>query len=190
MTQRDIDTAGRPPVALGCSLAVLAVVVGVLFVGGCIAFVESGADSGKVVLRDADSYEFASVDYQGENNFFLVRTPQGEFVAFSDLDAANRSNPSRQCRANLVRFGDPAHARITDDFGERFSRESGGSQIIFREACNDAVYDLAGIRLDADARNLDQFSVTIDRQNRVVVDVSRRICTSRDEREFRLSTTC
>ena len=176
--------------AIGCSLALLAVVLAVLFVGGCIAFAESGADSGKVTLRDANSYEFGSVDFIGENNFFLSRTPQGEFLALSDLDSANRSNAARQCRANLVNFRDPAHPRLTQEYSGRFSSEAGSSRVLFREACNDAVYDLAGVRLDEDGRNLDQFSVTIDDRNQVVVDVSRRICSAREEQEYRLPASC
>ncbi len=190
MTQRDVEPTGQRPVAMGCSLAVLTVVLSVIAVGGCIAFAESGANTGKITLRDADSYDYDSVDFNGANNFYLVRTPSGQLVAFSDLDVANRSNSARQCRVIIVHPQAPEFVRLSDEFEGRFSSQAGSSPTMFREACNDAVYDLAGVRIDEDGRNLDQFSVTIDRQNRVVVDISRRICTARELREFRLPATC
>lgn len=176
--------------ALGCTLVVLALVIGVVLVGGCIAFAESGADTGKTTLLDADAYDFDTFTYEGERNYFLNRMPSGEFVAVSDLDAANRANASRQCRATIVHPQDPAYKRLIEDYGEQISAEAGSSEFLFREACNDAVYDLAGVLVSGEGRNLDQFRVTIDRRNQVIVDVSKRTCTERRGTDQRVEVAC
>lgn len=190
MNQQLESETARRPVAMGCTLTLLSLVLAVAFVGGCIAFAESGADDGKTVLRDADSYDYDTIEFVGERNLFVARTAAGELFAYADLDAANRASSVRQCRAQVVHPADPANARLQTSLAGRFSAEAGGSKILLREACNDAVYDAAGVRLDQDGRNLDRFTVSIDRQNRVVVDVSKRMCSAREEQTLRVKVSC
>jgi len=72
VTDEGVQNA-RPPVLLGCVSAVAFVVAVFGFFAFLIVFLESGADSGKVQLEDAEAYAPGSVEFVGEENLFLVR---------------------------------------------------------------------------------------------------------------------
>ena len=166
------------PVLLGCVGMVVAVGLvifgGVLFVG----FLESGSDTGHMKLRDAESYAPGSAEFVGERNFFLVRLPEGDFLAVADLDAANRAASGRRCRVQLTQADTAENIELIEQYRGRFSADAGGAAAVFREDCNGVVYDIAGKRLTGEGRNLDRYPVTIDGSGFVVVDVSRRECST------------
>lgn len=180
MTESDEYVSARPPVALGCAFMVTALVA-LFIVGACVTiYLDSGANTGEMVLDDARAYAEGSYQYVGERNYFVVRLPDSSFVALSDLDAANRATPERRCRVQAVPPDDPANGAIIAEYGQRISSQAGGWTLVFRETCNGAIYDAAGIRIDRDGRNLDRYPASVNPQGRLVVDVSTRECSSRE----------
>ncbi len=180
MTEAEEYTSPRPPVALGCAFMMMALVA-LFIVGACVTvYLDSGANTGEMVLDDARAYGVGSYQYVGERNYFVVRLPDSSFVALSDLDAANRATPERRCRVQAVPPDDPANEAIVDAYGRRISSQAGGWTLVFRETCNGAIYDAAGIRIDRDGRNLDRFPSSINPDGMLVVDVSVRECSSRE----------
>ena len=153
-------------------------------------YLDSGANTGEMVLNDARAYADGSYEYVGERNYFVVRLPDSSFVALSDLDAANRATPDRRCRVQAVPPEDPGNAALIEAYGRRITPQAGGWNLVFRETCNGAVYDAAGIRLDRDGRNLDRFPASVDPEGRLVVDVSERECTERNGTNTFRSAAC
>lgn len=177
---RDTPAGPRPPVLLGCVSVAAFVGIVVLLAVAVIGFLESGANSGRLVLAPAESYSNGAVEFVAERNFFLMRLGDGSFVALSDLDAANRANPQRRCRVAPIPRSDPTLPQLLAGYAGRMSAKAAGATLLFREDCNSAVYDVTGVRLDGDAANLERFPVEIDSMGRVTVDVSKRICTKRE----------
>ncbi len=180
MTFESRPESARPPVALGCFLAVAAVVV--LFALGTFAvlFFESGANSGKIRLDVPEAYAVGSVEFIGRNNFFIIRLRDESFVAVSDLDAANRSNQQRRCRVALIDLVDATSGLPGGTLTGRMSPGAAGATSVFRESCYGAIYDVAGARLDGIGRNLDRFAVEVGPDGHLVVDISKRICSEQD----------
>lgn len=190
MTDYPQDQAAPRPVFMGCALALVSVVAAVALIGGCIVFAESGANDGTVTLRDARSYAPGSIEYSGEGNFFIVRTLDGAFVILSDLDAANRANQAQRCRVSRVGADDPAIAGLLNQYRSRISPEAGGATSLFRETCNNAVYDFLGIRLDQDGPNLDRLSSAVNDRRLLVVDTRGRTCTERTAESMSREVDC
>ena len=187
---QDEYVSPRPPVALGCAFMVTVVVV-LFIIGACVTtYLDSGANTGEMVLNDARAYADGSFTYVGERNYFVVRLPDSSFVALSDLDAANRATPERRCRVQAVPPEDPGNGALIEAYGRRISSQAGGWALVFRETCNGAVYDAAGIRIDRDGRNLDRFPASVDPDGKLVVDVSERECSERDGSSLARSVTC
>lgn len=180
----------RPPVALGCTFAVAAIVAVVAFIGFAIVFLESGADRGEITLLPAASYPEGHLEYLRAEHVHFIRMPSGDFLALSDLDAANRAASGTRCRAHQVPFEDPALREIVDTYRSRFSPAAAGYAVVFRETCNGALYDLAGVRLNGDGPNLDQLEVTTDANGRVVIDTRERTCTERVAAEIARPVEC
>ncbi len=174
---------------MGCGLAVIALIAAFALVGGCIVFAESGADDGKVVLRDARSYEPGSLEYVTASNFYVLTQADSSFIVMSDLDAANRANQARRCRIQQMPRTS-ALAALLEQYKARISPEASGATVLFEEGCNGARYDLLGTRLDADGRNLDTFETEIDSRGNLVVDTRQRICTTRTAESLRESVEC
>lgn len=169
----------RPPNSspFGC-LALFAVVVFAgFFVLFLILFLGSGAETGEMELRVAESYAPGSYDYNGDRNFYLVRLGNGTFIALSDLDAANRAETGRRCRVSPIPGNDPALPGLLEQYRAGLQGPAEGTTLLFREDCNGAIYNVLGERLDASERNLDRYDVSINDRGRVVVDVSQRRCT-------------
>ncbi|MEX0783633.1 MAG: hypothetical protein WD557_13395 [Dehalococcoidia bacterium] len=185
------DVPSRPPVLLGCA-ALVAVVVAVILGGVCAAvFLESGADSGKVQLEDADAYAPGSITYNGEFNFFVVRSREGEFFALDDLDAANRANQGRRCRALALSPRDPDREQLVTRYQAAMSPQGRSLGIILRENCNGAVYDGLGVRLDTPGeRNLDRFAVREASNGRLEVSTGERLCSHREEGNLVSAVDC
>jgi hypothetical protein len=166
------------PRAFGCA-AVLAVLVffgfAALFL---VIFLESGANTGELELKEAEAYARGSYEFVGERNFFIVRLADGTFLALSDLDAANRAAEGRRCRVAPIATADPTLPGLLERYRSRLHGPAEGATLLFREDCNGALYSVLGERLDADAPNLDRYEVTINERGRVVVDVSRRRCST------------
>jgi hypothetical protein len=185
------DLAGVPkPLFGGCfgvfvGGAVLLAAVVFLFI-----FLDSGANTGRMVLRHADSYAPGTVEFVGERNFFVVRLADGEFLALSDLDAANRSAQGQRCRVAPMAVSDPRLPELLEKHRSAMSPAARGATLLFREECNGAMYDLTGLRLDADERNLDRYETSVDGEGHLVVDVSRRICTEARGGEFFAEVRC
>ena len=75
MTEPEEYVSARPPVALGCAFMVT-VLVALFVVGACITvYLDSGADTGEMVLNDARAYADGSYQYIGDRNYFVVRLP-------------------------------------------------------------------------------------------------------------------
>jgi hypothetical protein len=70
------------------------------------------------------------------------------------------------------------------------SDEAAGSTVVFRESCNNAVYDVTGVRLDTEGRNLDRHPVSITDDGFLSVNVARRVCTERTAEELRAEVDC
>lgn len=166
------------PKALGCA-ALLAVLVflgfGALFV---VIFLQSGANTGELELKEAEAYARGSYEFVGERNFFIVRLADGSFLALSDLDAANRAAEGRRCRVAPIATTDPTLPGLLERYRAQLDGQAEGVTLLFREDCNGALYSVLGERLDAATANLDRYDVTINERGRVVVDVSRRHCSS------------
>jgi hypothetical protein len=171
----------RPPVLLGCASAVALVVVLFGVFAFLIVFLESGADTGKVRLEDAEAYAPGSVEFIGEENLYLVRLADGAYLALSDLDAANRARPERRCRVAPMPLNDTRLPEILERYGSRMSADAAGSTLVFREECEGAMYDVTGLRLDSDGRNLDRYPVTVDGTGHVVVNTAKRQCSEREQ---------
>lgn len=189
MTQESTPSV-RPPVALGClgaAFAVALVVFGAVFLA---VFLDSGADTGKLELELAEAYAPGSVEFVGERNFYLVKLPDSTFFALVNLDAANRTAEQRQCRIAPLVGNDPRLPALLQQFGARFDPRVAGGQLVFREDCNGAVYDATGLRLSGDGRNLDRYGVELKDSGRVVVNVSERICTAREEQRTAVPVEC
>jgi len=175
---------------LGCGVAALAAAALVLL-GACfVAYIESGANTGRVTLLPYDAYEVGSIEYHPAEHFYLVRLSPSEFVALADLDAANRAEEGRRCRVAAGARTDPKLPELLERYGERMNPALAGSTYLLREECFGALYDASGLRLDADGRNLDRHPVTIDAQGRIVVDTRVRICSERTERELFAEVPC
>ncbi len=171
----------RPPVLLGCMAAVALVVAVFGSFAFLIVFLESGADTGKVRLEDAEAYAPGSVEFIGEENLFLVRLADGAYLALADLDAPNRARTERRCRVAPLQPGDARLPGILERYGAAMSDDATGSTLVFREECGGAMYDVTGLRLDAEGRNLDRYPVSIDSAGRVVVDTAKRQCSQREQ---------
>lgn len=150
--------------------------IGIVFF---IAFMESGADTGKEVLQPASAYPPGTVQYESKHNYYVVRTADGAFLALSDLDAANRAS-ARKCRVAQVDLQDPALPGLLQQYASKMSPQAVGSTLLFRENCNSAVYDFTGLRLDGPGPNLDRYPVSVNNEGRLTVDVTRRTCTERE----------
>jgi hypothetical protein len=168
-------------VLLGCFSIVAGVVIMAFLIIVLVGYMESGADRGTVTLRIAESYPPGSYEYIGTENLYIVRLIDGRFLALTDLDAANAANQSRRCRVAPVIPGDPAFLAMHEQYQRRVQREVTGTTVYLREACNNAIYDLTGTRLDANGPNLDRLAVEEDQQGRIVVDTRDRECSRRDE---------
>jgi hypothetical protein len=190
MTIERPQAAIRPPVMLGCTAVVAGVALIVVVVVFAIAFLDSGADSGEVTLQDARAYPPGSFEYIGQHNFYIVRLPDNTLVALSDLDAANRASTQRRCRVAEIGLSDPQLPALLQRLGARMSPQARGSTLLLSEDCNHAVYDQAGLRLDADGPNLDRYATKLDSQGRVVVSLTKRTCSERSEETLFAPATC
>lgn len=179
----------RPPVFLGCAAAAFALVLLVLGVIFFVSFLDSGANNGKVTLLPAESFAPNTITYESKNNFYLVRLGDGSALALSDLDAANRGAATR-CRVAQLAATDPLLVQLLQQYGSRQSPQAAGSTVLLRESCNRAVYDLSGLRLDADGPNLDRLEVSLDKQGHIVVDTRKRSCTERSGANLFSPVTC
>ena len=168
------------PVALGCTLAVAAVALVILVAVLGVIYIESGADTGEAVLDPVGAYAPGTVSFVPAEHLFVVRTPAGDLLVVGDLDRGQREARQLQCRVAPLLPGDPSLARLLDEHGDSLSADAAGTQFLFREGCSGAVYDLAGVRLDADGPNLDRYAVSVDDAGRVVVDLQDRTCTRRE----------
>jgi hypothetical protein len=185
------DTPGRPPVLLGCG-ALLGILVLLVSGGVCAAvFLESGADSGMIQLQDAGAYAPGSVEFVSEFNLFIVRDLDGNYHALDDLDAANRASQSRRCRVQAIPAAHPDFARLRVDYNAALSPPGRRLSFLFREDCNGALYDGAGVRLNASGeRNLDRFAVSEASNGRLEVSTGERICTQTQGPEFFAPLDC
>ena len=168
----------RPPVALGCTLALAAVGFVAFIVVLAVVFLESGSDDGQVTLDPAGAYPPGTMTRVPARGFYLVRLPDGRAVALADLDAANRA-ASTKCRVQQVGTSDPLLPTLLAAHGSRMNPLVLGSSVLLRETCNGALYDISGLRIDGDGPNLDRFAVTVDAAGRVVVATGKRTCTER-----------
>src|SRR3990172_3682073 len=132
-------------------------------------------------LEDAEAYAPGSVEFVGEENLFLVRLADGAYLALADLDAANRARPERRCRGAPMQLTDARLPGILERYGAAMSDAAVGSTFVFREECDGALYDVTGLRLDGDGRNLDRYPVSVDGTGRVVVDTAKRHCSQREQ---------
>ena len=186
----DTESSSRPGRTLGCVVLPLALVVGGFFAVLLIVFLDSGSDTGMMVLEQREAYGRGTVEYIGERNFYLVRLGDGSFLALSDLDAANRASTQRRCRAAPIPTSDPALPGLLDRYRARLSPAATQSTLLFREDCNGAIYDLTGARLDQDGPNLDRYPVSIRKDGKVGVDLARRQCTRRTAEAASAEVAC
>ena len=180
----------RPPVALGCTAA--AGVLGLLAVLAVFAlrYLDSGSADGSVALDIAESYGKPSVTRSGENSLWLVRTDKGDFFAIADMDAANRAATGRKCKVNPIGAADPNLAELLTRYRGSLSGPVANVGLLFREDCNGAVYDAAGVRQDGPGPNLDRFATSVDGQGRLMVKMAKRTCSAREGTNASAKTKC
>jgi hypothetical protein len=172
--------AVRPPVVLGCTFAVAAVVAVVAVVAFAISFLDSGATGGTAVLNVPEAYAPGSLQYESADNFYLVRLRDGTFLALSDLDAANRANQAKRCRVAPISTQDPDLPGLLTQYANQMSADAAGSNVLFRETCNGATYDLTGARVDGVGPNLERLSIDKNSAGKLVVNLTKRTCTERE----------
>ena len=180
----------RRPVAMGCAFAAMALVGVVAVLAFAIVFLESGSATGKVRLDVAEAYGVGSIEFIGARNFYLIRVSPREFIALSDLDAANRANQQRRCRVAPIARDDPGLPTLLERFANATNAAAAGSTLLFREACNGVLYDVTGLRLDGEGANLDRYPIAFDSSGHVTVDVSKRICSERSEQDLFAEIKC
>jgi hypothetical protein len=191
MTYQRPDPPSPRPVLLGCVGAAAVVALLVLIVIFVVIFLESGADDGQLDLEQARAYAEGSVEFVGQRNIYLVRLEEDDFYALYDLDAANRANAQRRCRVAPIAPNDPLLPALLEQYRSNMSAQARGSNFLFRETCNNAVYDVTGLRLDnTTAPNLDRYRVTIRNNGRLSVDLTERICTTRTASDPFTPTAC
>jgi hypothetical protein len=179
----------KPPVLLGCGLFLGVIAVLVVAVVGFVVFLDSGSATGKVTLDRAAAYAEGSVERFPERGFYLVRL-RDDILALVDIDAANRLAQGRRCRVAPIAPADPALPGILERYRRSFSPPAAGSPIVFREDCNGALYDVAGMRLDGEGPNLDRYPVEVNEAGFVVVDTAKRSCSERDGAEHFAAVAC
>ena len=167
----------RPPVLLGCFASLTLLFLLVVGAGACITFLESGANSGKVVLEPAGAYPPGTITRVVQSGFYLVNLRGEGLFALSDIDAVNRASDSRRCRVETIDPADPAYADARTRYVDRFTASALTAAIVLRENCNGAIFDGTGARLDQDGPNLDRLEVSVDDTGRVVVNTARRTCS-------------
>lgn len=182
--------SARPPVFLGCLAMASALFAFVVVIVLAVQYFESGATA-RAVLDDAESYPVGTYEFVPEHNIFIVRLRDGTHLALDDLDAANRANPAVRCRVQPVTPAMGASfTALRDQYARRMSPDAAGANLVFRETCNGAVYDYAGIRLDADGPNLDRHNVAINDDGRLTVNVVTRECSERTDDDLSAPRTC
>lgn len=174
---------------LGCAAAAVAVLVLVAGAIALIVFLESGADDGDVALEAVGAYPPGSFQRFAEHGFYVVSF-RGEILALSDLDAANRAAEGRRCRVAPLAASDPNLREALDRYGASISPLAAGTTLVFHEECNGALYDAAGVRLDAEGRNLDRFRVSVDDADRLVVHTAERTCSERTANSTAAPSRC
>ena len=189
MQEDSSPATARPPVALGCFFAASVVVVIVGIIAFAIVFLESGADTGEVRLDQEEAYAPGSVEFVGEHNFFLVRLPDGSFVALADMDAQNRATEGARCRVALTNVDSPDLDVSPQTLRALMSPRAAGAVAVLRETCFGAIYDAAGVILAPEGRNLDQYAVDVS-SGVVNVDRSERICSERTRGSVSTKVTC
>ena len=116
----------------GCVVGLILIVVG-LAIG--IAYGGSGLRGGGIDLGYVEDYALASVVYRSTDGLFVVRLPDGEVIALSDVDPHNP--PGGECRVSFR----PDLAG-TDGYGRFF------------DICSGALYDISGRGLGDDGLDL------------------------------------
>ena len=175
---------------MGCGVIVGAFVIASVAFFAFVTFLESGSDTGKVTLEPVESYAPGNVTRAAEHGFFIVVLPDGELLALSDLDAANRASEDSRCRVAPISANDPALVEAMDAYQARMSPEAQSMGLVFREDCNNAHYDALGTRLDADGPNLDRLATSADEMDRLVVDTATRSCSTREGADLAIPVEC
>lgn len=167
----------RPPVGLGCGAAVAMVVLAIVAVGFFVVFLGGGTSSDVITLAPAATYAPGTVTYDGEHNIYVARLAKAGFVILGDMDRANRESTTRKCRVQPMSSDDKELVPLTQQYSARMSPEAQSTTFLFKEACNGAIYDITGVRLDADGPNLPRYSSTVDASGKLEVDLKSRRCT-------------
>ena len=175
----------RPPIALGCAVA-LAVVGGVIALAAfSVTYLESGAETRTIVLGPGASYAIGSVTPIAADRLFVVRLAEGTFLALADLDDASRAAGRQECRVAPIPREDPRLAGLLARHDARISPAARGLRFLFT-GCDDALYDVTGIRIDGDGPNLDRYATSSDEEGNLAVDLEDRTCSERSaEQPFR-----
>lgn len=186
----EVRNMARPPVAVGCGAAILAILGVVLAFVFFVVFLNGGSESSTVTLANADSYAPGSVTYNGDHRVYIVRMQKGEFIILADLDAANEASTTRKCRVQPIKTDDPQFLAMVKQYTPKMSTEAQSMPFLFREACNGAVYDITGLRLDSGGPNLARYASSIDPSGKLVVDLRSKHCSIRSSTSFFAPTAC
>lgn len=184
------EAPNRPSALLGCFTILTLVVALGLAAGACVIFLDSGADTGTLVLEQAESYERGSLRYYGESNVYLVRLPDGVFYALSNLDQANRAAEGSRCRVQSTAVTSPSIADRYAEVAGAVSPAAAGANAVFTESCNGAIYDATGIVLTGLGYNLDRHPVSVRDDGRLAIELAERECTRRTEQAVAEPVVC
>jgi len=180
----------RPPVALGCAAAVVVCALVVLAFVFFVVFLGGGTSSDVVTLNSADSYAPGTVTYSGDHNIYVVRLASVGFIILADMDEANRESTTRKCRVQPLKPDDENLLPLTQKYASQMSPDAQSTTFLFQEACNGAVYDITGVRLDAPGPNLARYSSTVSSGGKLEVDMRSRRCTQREGDDPFAPITC
>jgi hypothetical protein len=174
----DIGIAPRLPpwrraCSVGCVLwgAGVAIVLSTVFI--ILGLATGGDDGGSAGAGGfnagpATGYAFADVNEFDEERLFLVRLPDGEFRAFSNL-SARQQELGGSCRIYFDEAAQPGNiAQVT------------GMRGAFIEDCENTrtVWRVDGVlAFGAGYGDLDRFPVNVDQAGDLRIDTSERTCT-------------
>jgi len=175
----------RPPIALGCAVALTVLIGAIALAAFSVTYLESGAETRTIALAPGASYAFGSVTSVAEERLYVVRLGEGTFLALADLNDASRAAGRQECRVAPIAREDPRLAGLLARHDARISPAAKGLRFLFT-GCDGALYDVTGIRIDGDGANLDRYATSSDDEGRLTVDLQDRTCSERlGEQPFR-----
>ncbi|MBI5290118.1 MAG: hypothetical protein HY873_14180 [Chloroflexi bacterium] len=176
MTQDTADAAPpvrRPGCGGGCLLRGLAAIAVLVAIGVAIGLIfdqggKATQPARQYVAGPAAEYKLGDVNQFEPQHLFLVRLPDGEFLAFYDK-SSRQQELGGSCRLRYDETAGVGTLEPIAGLGGAFVEECEGSRAVWRV---DGKYSFGNGYGD-----LDRFNVSVDDAGDVVIDLSTRSCT-------------